>query len=908
MDTNEEDERNPLLADNRAARPSTEAATSIAAWTGALRAGRLPSNTQLYAALHRIAGILDGLVAAASSDTSRAREAPSVRRLARTTTQLLQETAALSRDVARFVTSSESEREGGNKVPLGNAHEQLQRFIWHASRAQLDVRVDTPELAEVKQATKEAGHDVVAAGTSVAQLVMLLITSPELRIILSDAILLFRDVLADAASLVEDTAASAGRTTRPTTEQKENGIDLQDLSSATQDKARELADDVRQGRLADTGRAARKGLEAYVDEKTPDSRVGECSERIRRILLGAQENPEYSTAVSTLLALGRKYYSIALTTLDELSEAVPATAEEAAHTARDSTHITPNDDLYEALQAGREVLEGLAGESLEPVLRAVEKVKVDVREDDGVREWLEDLAAFADRTLASVGMAGEESGKKEVPEAGKVPLAQASGTPLPADGGGYPRDTDASPQQETSGQVPLSEASSTPLPNDERTPHQSTDFLDSEEAKVELNSLVARGHELLRANPAWRADLASLSSHISTFRDSLLSEPNTVRIRSRFSHVGNLLLGAWGGGLTVLSATGKDLLRDLLRSIIPSFADLVRALPIPRTEFVSDEMEASVDDLVLSACDLVPDNVRIRSQHEFNYTRTLSAVNEDENGNGEEPANGVDSAIQIHLQGLRLAARDISFYVKEKYTAPPPGMCAGFCGMGGYCGGGPAQWFAYRENALLDVGFDGEHGIGVDIDLVDAGAASSTSSPSSIFSPFSDTTTHQDASSEDDEENGRQSFFVVRDVRIDMGLSFDFALRQSHHWLLNALIRPLARPIIRLVLERVARAQVQHAFESADRALWDLYSRAKRVGKGKIGVGQLIRVLIDGDAGKSQRRRARERREREEERREAEEGERRERQPEGTKTMKVTPSVRAFPFLFINILILLAVC
>lgn len=220
-------------------------------------------------------------------------------------------------------------------------------------------------------------------------------------------------------------------------------------------------------------------------------------------------------------------------------------------------------------------------------------------------------------------------------------------------------------------------------------------------------------------------------------------------------------------------------------------------------------------------------------------------------------------------------------------TAPGAGTCGGCCGC--FAGDewearscicqGPAAWLAYRESALLDVGLWDE-GLKVDIDLIDAGQEAERDTSASH--PPTD----------DMDESRRDSFFSVQHVAVDAG-AFDFRLRNSHHWLVNALFRPLARPIVRLVLQRVGAALVRAAVEQADRTAWDLHSRATRLAQQRHGWGSkepasreevkaawadYVRVLLDADAGKSGARLRKERKEREQ--REREEEEEREREEE----------------------------
>lgn len=310
-----------------------------------------------------------------------------------------------------------------------------------------------------------------------------------------------------------------------------------------------------------------------------------------------------------------------------------------------------------------------------------------------------------------------------------------------------------------------------------------------------------------------------------------------------------------------------------------------------RIEFLSDDLEATVDDLTIPVVQLIPDKIKVSTQLDAEYDRTSNFS-----------STNVDSSINVAIEGLKLELRDISFYLCEHFTAPKPTSLFGCCSCQcisscNHCGGGPSNWLSYTERAFLDVGFGGE-GVGLEIDLVDSG---------------------QNPKYKDEEEE-RTTFFDVRKVKVDMKESFDFKLRNSRHWLINASLRPILRPVVRLVLQRVISEQVEHGYNSLDKWSYDIYSRAKYLandGYENVGIGNdekskkkseikepgmldYLAVLINSEKGKSKARIRKEKKEKEikekEEKKEKEKKDEeleeiRSHQPEGMKEMRIKPSV-----------------
>lgn len=91
---------------------------------------------------------------------------------------------------------------------------QIQRFIWQASQADVDVDVDVSGNLELPDVPVPSKKEVKEAAGSLNQLFSLLLTSHELRNLIGDGINLFRDVFADAAEGVADVTIKATRASK----------------------------------------------------------------------------------------------------------------------------------------------------------------------------------------------------------------------------------------------------------------------------------------------------------------------------------------------------------------------------------------------------------------------------------------------------------------------------------------------------------------------------------------------------------------------------------------------------------------------------------------------------------------------------------------------------------------------
>ncbi len=156
-------DRTHLLADEPAEPSgSIDAARAhpLSNWLSAVRAGYLPTNDQLFVALHKLAAQLDGF-ASSVGGLSRSKPAKpkggakvatedaAVDEPLKASAALFEESAGLLRDTARWFNDTDIEQEVQAdatdskdktrkiQVPSGNSRQQIQRLVYHARNARI---------------------------------------------------------------------------------------------------------------------------------------------------------------------------------------------------------------------------------------------------------------------------------------------------------------------------------------------------------------------------------------------------------------------------------------------------------------------------------------------------------------------------------------------------------------------------------------------------------------------------------------------------------------------------------------------------------------------------------------------------------------------------------------------------
>lgn len=171
-----------------------------------------------------------------------------------------------------------------------------------------------------------------------------------------------------------------------------------------------------------------------------------------------------------------------------------------------------------------------------------------------------------------------------------------------------------------------------------------------------------------------------------------------------------------------------------------------------RTEYKSPEVEFVIDNLTISSVSFVPDNLVITNHSEFAARRI-----------GKTDASaGIDSNTRVRFDGLRFAAKDVSFWVRR-----------------------PGAIILSEERGLLDFSLSGS-GLSGDISLALA-----------------------------DEENDDETYFKVVKSKVNLK-NLNIKIHDNYHYILSTIFTPLLKAALKLSLESVLSAKIAEAFEFLD--------------------------------------------------------------------------------------------
>lgn len=215
-----------------------------------------------------------------------------------------------------------------------------------------------------------------------------------------EIILLARDLLADAAEEVATLADAASKDIRP--EEGEQGKvptkeDLKNKGKQVQDKAKEEAD---------KGKARLEKESAPAQDKAAEVK-DKAVDRLIQVANKIQEDPAYKKAFKQLFGLLQKYYH-------RTEQAIEASSADVKANGKFET----NEETQRALDLFKKLLSNFAdGKSTEPIEEKAKLVVEDIKKDERLSKWVEDVERFLNTLVDDAAYATSKAPKRD---AGKL--------------------------------------------------------------------------------------------------------------------------------------------------------------------------------------------------------------------------------------------------------------------------------------------------------------------------------------------------------------------------------------------------------------------------------------------------------------------------------------------------------
>ncbi|EPQ52477.1 hypothetical protein GLOTRDRAFT_64155 [Gloeophyllum trabeum ATCC 11539] len=305
-------------------------------------------------------------------------------------------------------------------------------------------------------------------------------------------------------------------------------------------------------------------------------------------------------------------------------------------------------------------------------------------------------------------------------------------------------------------------------------------YIHSDECSERYSELRQRWRDLMNADSEegrkWKADVKKFNEEWTEFNKRIDRDQDVQRIRSAWSKFGSdledAMLEAGSTGLQLAAGQATWFWQDVFNVYLPRVFAFVKDIPIPRTEYKDAETEFVLEDLDISSFSLLPGHVFIRNITDVDISAPQEA----------DTKTAVGAFTHIHVQGMQLALREVSFYYHDKTASVGPGEFTG----------------------LMELTLPPQ---GIDIDLR---VRMLPNTPAGL--------------KEREKVGGFQKVESV-DVKVTDGLAFD--VKQSNHPILVTMFKPVMTSVVKNVLETTLREQIRGAIEQVDHMAWDIGNRAE---------------------------------------------------------------------------------
>lgn len=200
--------------------------------------------------------------------------------------------------------------------------------------------------------------------------------------------------------------------------------------------------------------------------------------------------------------------------------------------------------------------------------------------------------------------------------------------------------------------------------------------------------------------------------------------------------------------------------------MIPRILQVIKSIPLPRVEFTSADVDLIIDNVKFTSPSFLPDAARFSSHLDVSCQRGYAAY-----------ASSFKSSTTMSISGLRMQAKDISYYINKK-----------------------SGWIGLEDAGLMDI-YIGSTKKGADDGL--------------------DVTLTVENATEDD----RESFFKLK--KVDVAVEhFDVYIHNSRHPIRNFFARPAVRTYMEKQFVQVLEEQIAVSFREFDKQAFAYQQRA----------------------------------------------------------------------------------
>ncbi|GAA6013470.1 hypothetical protein JCM10207_008861 [Rhodosporidiobolus poonsookiae] len=292
-------------------------------------------------------------------------------------------------------------------------------------------------------------------------------------------------------------------------------------------------------------------------------------------------------------------------------------------------------------------------------------------------------------------------------------------------------------------------------------------YVTSNKASRRFESIYDRARAIVESNADWKRDASAFANESSKLLNRAGNDKALLAVSDAFEDLGDSLALFAKTGFNLLGTDGGDLWKDISTVWLPRILSGIKMVPAPRIEFTSEDVDAVIDNIRFESASFIPDAAHFKSNIELSTRKGYAAY-----------ASEFATTTTLAFAGLRLQAKNISYYIKKK-----------------------TGWIGLEDSGLLDIYIgtpnDPKAEDGLDVTLVLSNAT----------------------------EDDRESFFKLErvDVNID---NFSIGIRNSTHPIRNWFARGAVSAFLQEKTKEVLEEQISAGFKELDKQVYLLQYKA----------------------------------------------------------------------------------
>ncbi|SGY26372.1 BQ5605_C018g08727 [Microbotryum silenes-dioicae] len=178
-------------------------------------------------------------------------------------------------------------------------------------------------------------------------------------------------------------------------------------------------------------------------------------------------------------------------------------------------------------------------------------------------------------------------------------------------------------------------------------------YITSSRAQRRAESLYDQAQELVNLNAAWKKDADNFVAEANKCLQRAANDKALVQLGDRFERLGKAFTKFTQTGFTLTDA--GSMWSDLTQVFLPRILGALEEIPLPRVEFTSEEVDLVIDNVRFTSTSFVPDATHFRNHNEITVKKGYAAY-----------ASEFSTSTTLSISGLRLQAKDISYYLHKK--------------------------------------------------------------------------------------------------------------------------------------------------------------------------------------------------------------------------------------------------